>query len=213
MHRLRVVPVEMAELVSQLGPVVQVVRRLQPQATLRRLVAKVVMVGQVLRLLAMVAQAAPVEQQLSRVLGVSRRWEAKAATVALEQTQAVVVQVVMQEPMVMGLDWQPEEMVEMVLMGQHLEMLVLQELLSELVVVRMSLELRVTLAPLALLARWIRVSLPVVWDPLALNPAIHPLVRTVDPVVQVVMAAQPAQRVTVAQVDWEGKLAQVVLLV
>ena len=81
-----------------------------------------------------------------------------------------------------------------------------------MVVVRMSLELRVTLAPLALLARWIRVSPPVVWDPLALHPLIHSLVRPVGPVVQVVMAALPAQRVTVAQVDWKGKLAQVVLL-
>ncbi len=51
-----------------------------------------------------------------------------------------------------------------------------------------------------------------VWDHLALNPAIHPLVRTVDPVVQVVMAALPAQRVTVALVAWADKVVQVVLL-
>ena len=80
-------------------------------------------------------------------------------------------------------------------------------MVPELVVVRMSLELRVTLEALALLARWIRVSPPVVWDPLALHPLIHSLVRPVGPVVQVVMAALPAQRVTVAQAAWEDKLA------
>ena len=60
------------------------VRRLQPQPTLRRLVAKGAMVGPVLQLLDMVVRAAPVEPQLPRGLEVSRRWEAKAATVALE---------------------------------------------------------------------------------------------------------------------------------
>ena len=68
---------------------------MQPQATFRQLAAKVVTVGQVSLLLDMVAQAAPVEAQLSRVLEVTRRWEAKVATVVLEQTQAVVVQAVM----------------------------------------------------------------------------------------------------------------------
>ncbi len=85
------------------------------------------MVGPVLRLLGLVAQAAPVEPQLPRGLEVSRRWEAMAEMVALEQTQAVVVQAVMHWPMVMGLDWRPEEMVEMVLMGQHPEKLAAQE--------------------------------------------------------------------------------------
>ena len=72
------------------------VRRLQLQATLGRRVAKVVVVGQVSLLLDMVAQAAKVEAQLSRVQVVPRRWEAKAATVALEPRQEVVVQVVIQ---------------------------------------------------------------------------------------------------------------------
>jgi hypothetical protein len=63
---------------------------------------------------------------------------------------------------------------------------------------------------LVLLAR--KPAPTVVWEPLALNPVIHPMVLPVDPEVQVVMAALPAQRVTVAQVDWKGKLAQVVLL-
>jgi hypothetical protein len=58
------------------------------------------MVGPVLQLMAMVAQAAKVEAQLSRVQVVPRRWEAKAATVALEPRQEVVVQVVIQQSLV-----------------------------------------------------------------------------------------------------------------
>lgn len=188
------------------------VRRLQLQATLGRRVAKVVVVGQVSLLLDMVAQAAPVEPQMPRGPEVSRRWEAKAATVALEQTRAVVVQVVMQWPMVIRMDWQPEEMVEMVPMGRHLEKLVAQEWAFQSVVVGVSVELRGALAVRALLARWIAVSPPVVWDPLALHPLIHPRVWPVDLVVLGVMVALPAQRVTVAQAAWEDKLAQAVLL-
>jgi hypothetical protein len=49
--------------------------------------------------------------------------------------------------------WQPEEMVEMVLMGRHLEMQVKEDLASQSVEVRVSVELRESLATLALLAR------------------------------------------------------------
>lgn len=70
-----------------------------------------------LRSLAWVAVAAKAAAHLRRVLEVSSRLEVRVAMVAQEQQRAMVVQVVMHRPMVIRMDWQPEDKVEMVLVG------------------------------------------------------------------------------------------------